>query len=69
MSTLLYALCISVPLKISGLIGDIAYEFVRHFVFSKEKVEISSINAHADFRGEYTSSTDFLELNSLPTQP
>ena len=35
----------------------------------REKVEISSIHAHVYFSGKYSSSTDFLEFYSLPTQP
>ena len=33
------------------------------------KVEISSIKVYAYFRGKYSPSTDFLEFNSLHTQP
>ena len=53
------------------LLGSNAYEFVQDFcVFPvREKVEILSINAYAYFCGKYSSSTDFLKFNSLPTQP
>ena len=35
----------------------------------KGKGDILSINAYADFRDKHSPSTDFLEFNSMPTQP